>query len=402
MIDFFKHGSVHYFSLFFVFVWLRWLVVTIIASRYRPAVNNYTTSTSVIIPVVDEPAGLFRLVLRRIVASSPSEVIVVINGEQNTKLEQVCNEFAPLVRYIWTPQAGKRNALDIAIKEAKYDVSVLVDSDTVWYEDTLSELLKPFIDNRVGGVTTNQRIAMPRRNALTRIADWLEDVRASGTMAAMSVGGKVGCLPGRTIAFRTSFLKGAVSEFRNETFLGFHKEVSDDRSLTNLALKAGYKTVFQSTSRVKTDAPTDLKTFVRQQIRWAEGSQYNNLRMLGWMLKNAPLMFYIYISDMIIPFFLISVYVVSIVSLFIGNADYYALFSQSLAAQLGLVLFGALLSIGLRHTGHFIKHPSDLLYLPVFVLFLTLIMTPIRIIGFYRLADDLGWGTRQGAYAAQK
>lgn len=401
-VDFLQYGAVHFFALFFLFVWARWVIVAIFAAFYAPIHTPYHTSTSVIIPVVNEPVGLFRVVLRQIVRSRPDEVIVVINGPRNLRLEQLCKEFAPLVRYVWTEEPGKRNALEIGIGEAKYSVSVLVDSDTVWFSDTLVELIKPFIDPRVGGVTTHQRIALARRNTLTRIADWLEDVRARGTMAAMSVRGKVGCLPGRTIAFRTSFLKSTVETFRTERFLGLHKEVSDDRSLTNLALRADYKTVYQSTARVRTDAPTSLRVFIRQQIRWAEGSQYNNLRMFGWMLRHAPLMFYIYISDMLIPFFLLSVYVVAIVSLFTGTAEYYSLFAQNIFTQIILIVGGALVSIGLRHAKHFYHQPIDLLYLPLFVGFLTFIMTPIRIIGFYRLADDLGWGTRVGAYAAKQ
>ncbi|MDS2842866.1 glycosyltransferase, partial [Streptococcus pneumoniae] len=74
------------------------------------------------------------------------------------------------------------------------------------------------------------------------------------------------------MAFRTEILRECIHEFMNETFMGFHKEVSDDRSLTNLTLKKGYKTVMQDTSVVYTDAPTSWKKFIRQQLRWAEGS----------------------------------------------------------------------------------------------------------------------------------
>ena len=48
----------------------------------------------------------------------------------------------------------------------------------------------------------------------------------------------------------------------------------------------------QDTSVVYTDAPTSWKKFIRQQLRWAEGSQYNNLKMTPWMIRNAPLMFF--------------------------------------------------------------------------------------------------------------
>lgn len=105
------------------------------------------------------------------------------------------------------------------------DITVLVDSDTVWTEDTLSELLKPFAcDQKIGGVTTRQKILDPDRKLVTMFANLLEEIRAEGTMKAMSVTGKVGCLPGRTIAFRTQILIDVMYDFMNETFMGFHKK----------------------------------------------------------------------------------------------------------------------------------------------------------------------------------
>ena len=91
---------------------------------------------------------------------------------------------------------GKRNAIDVGLAECTGDIVVLVDSDTIWTTDTLRELVKPFADAAIGGVTTNQRIIDPDRNVLTRWADWLENIRVEYSMPAMSVLGQVGCLPG--------------------------------------------------------------------------------------------------------------------------------------------------------------------------------------------------------------
>ena len=112
------------------------------------------------IPVVDEPIELFRDVLSRIVRQSPTEVLVVINGPRNDELEGVCDEF-PLVQWEWTPVAGKRNALRVGIAKVIGEVVVLVDSDTIWTEGTLEELLKPFADPQIGGVTTANGSSIP-------------------------------------------------------------------------------------------------------------------------------------------------------------------------------------------------------------------------------------------------
>jgi hyaluronan synthase len=229
-------------------------------------------------------------------------------------------------------------------------------------------------------------------------ANLLEEIRAEGTMKAMSVTGKVGCLPGRTIAFRTKILRDVMHEFMHETFMGFHKEVSDDRSLTNLTLKKGYKTVMQDTSVIYTDAPLEWKKFIRQQLRWAEGSQYNNLRMTPWMWNNAKLMFFIYWSDMIMPMLLISVYANMFICKALNMAGYYIPtinYTQSWWVILLFIFIGCILSFGSRN----LKVMSNLkwyytLMIPLFITILTIIMVPVRLLGLMRCSDDMGWGTR--------
>ena len=193
---FVEDGRLFLFAVFSAIVWGLWLLKIFLSRRYRPWTAPHETTTSVVIPVVDEPLDLFREVLTRICAQSPTEMIVVINGPRNVELEQVCAEFADDgVQCTWTPVPGKRNAVKVGTEMASGDVLVLVDSDTVWARDTLTELVKPFADPRIGGVTTAQRILDPGRSFLTRWADWLENSRVKYSMPAQSVLG-----PGRVPA----------------------------------------------------------------------------------------------------------------------------------------------------------------------------------------------------------
>jgi hyaluronan synthase len=400
-VHFIDTGAVRFFLVFFTIIWLRWFIVTIMSGLYRPYTKNHNTTKSVIIPVVDEDPVVFDAVLRSIKRGRPQQIIVIINGPKNKALEAVCRNIAG-VEYHWTRTPGKRNALRLAMTYVKTDITVLVDSDTVWEKDTLRELMKPFADLTVGGVTTRQMIQNPTASLLNRFCDWMEDVRAMGTLRAMSVTGKTGCLPGRTIAFRTSILRASMKEFMNERFLGFHKEVSDDRSLTNLTLRMGYKTVLQSTSIVYTEAPTSWRQFMRQQLRWSEGSQYNNVKMSAWMMRHAPLMFFIYWTDTIIPFILWAVYGSFLINLFFIQ---HTLTADSLIGThntliiLAVTLIGSYVSYAIRQLHVIGGRPSHLLFIPAYILLLSFIMAPIRMIGFSKLADDLGWGTRKSAYS---
>lgn len=400
------HPELYLFAVYSALIWALWVLKVVISSRYRPFTGEYTGTTSVVVPVVDEPLDLFRDVIGRMVEQRPDEIIVVINGAPNPGLVEVCEEFAPLVRWVHTPIPGKRNAVKIGTELSTGDITVLVDSDTVWTEGALAELVKPFADPSVGGVTTRQRILEPTRSWITRWADWLENSRALYSMPAQSVLGQVGCLPGRTIAFRRVILMRVMHDFMTQRFLGVFLEVSDDRTLTNLTLKAGYRTVYQHTSLVYTDAPLQVKKLFKQQLRWARGSQYNTLRMLPWMLGHAPVLAIFFIMDILLPFLLWGVIAGWTYRAITGQGyNFYAGFLEEYGLQSGVVLVLALmvassvLSMAIRQLRHLSEKPSDFLRLPAFIIVSTFFLMPIRLLGFFRMAHASGWGTRAGAYA---
>jgi hyaluronan synthase len=406
--DTLMHQRLYLFTVYILLVWLVWVIKAGISRFYRPAKGAFTTTTSVVIPVVDEPVELFRDVLRRIIAQRPTEVHVVINGPRNEVLERVCDEF-PEVSWQWTTTAGKRNAVRLGVEASSSEVCVLVDSDTIWTDGTLPELVKPFADPEVGGVTTRQRILDPHRHVLTRWADWMESLRNEYSMPAMSVLGTVGCLPGRTIAFRTRILEGAMDHFMNARFLGVFLEVSDDRTLTNETLKQGYRTVYQSTSLVYTDAPTDWKKMAKQQFRWARGSQYNTMRMFPWMLRNAKTLSFFYACDILLPFLLLGAVtgwalrrvMQTDVDLFEGFVLQHGPLRGALLVA-ALSVLGSMVSAAVRQSRHLRDHPGDLVRIPTFLLISTLMLMPIRMLGFVRMAHAAGWGTRAGGYAGER
>jgi len=401
---------VYLFSIFVLLVWVVWLRKWTLSRRYQPFTGTVDATTSVIIPVVDEPEQLFREVLRRITAQRPGEVIVVINGPRNEPLERICDEFATGgVRWHWTDVAGKRNALRVGVEHARGELLVLVDSDTFWMPGTLAELVKPFADPSVGGATTRQHIVAHERHVLTRWADWMESVRNEYSMPAMSVLGTVGCLPGRTIAFRRSVLVDAMPAFLGARFLGVFLEVSDDRTLTNECLKQGYRTVYQSTSLVYTDAPTEWRKMAKQQFRWARGSQYNTLRMMPWMLRHSRTLAFFYACDIVLPFLLLSTFTgwafraatSERKDLFSGIVGLYGR-HLGLFVILALTVGMSTLSSAIRQSRHLARRPTDIFRLPAYIFISTFFLMPIRLVGFARMAHAGGWGTRSGGYSGDQ
>jgi hyaluronan synthase len=168
---------------------------------------------------------------------------------------------------------------------------------------------------------------------------------------------------------------------------------------------AGYKTVYQSTSLLYTDAPTSLRKLLKQQFRWARGSQYNTLRMLPWMVREAPVLALFYAADVVVPFVLVGSYCAWAIALVHGKKT--PLYDQlplpdrpweALLVIVALSLSMTVLSFAIRFGRHFSHRPQDMVYLPVFMLINVMALMPIRVLGFLRMGHNAGWGTRSNAY----
>ena len=376
------------FMAFFAYVWALWAARTLAARRYRPFTADPGARTaSVIVPTYREPEALLRRVLASIRAEGPSELIVVVDGG-DAEQAAVAAEYADQV--IRIPKQGKRSAIAAGHRagDPRTDVVFVVDSDTIWMPGTLQEMLRPFDDPRVGGVTPRQAIFDPRANAVRRLADWLEDLRYHTTVPAQSVFGQVGCLAGRTIAYRRSAFGPAVERLTAQTVFGISQHIGDDRVLTNELLRAGWRTVYQSTALVLTDAPDDWPKFWRQQLRWGRSSQRETFLSLRWLWRR-PVAFASFATDIVTPFALYAVLAFALAHGLTGTGA--ARFS--IGAELALAYLGMLASIGLRQVPHFRRVPRDVLGLPLFAIQLTFFMAPIRILAFASMLNQ-DWATR--------
>jgi hyaluronan synthase len=378
------------FMAFFVYVWLLWTAKALLARRYRAASGPDEERTStVIVPVYNESIELFESCLASIRANEPTELIAVVDGGDQA-LASTAADYCD--RVLSVPKAGKRAAIasGLAAADPATDVVVVVDSDTLWTPGTLVEMMRPFDDARVGGVTPRQAIFGADETGPRRLAAWIEDLRYHLTVPAQSVVGQVGCLAGRTIAYRREAFEPAVERLVEQQVFGVPIEVGDDRVLTSELLRRGWRTQYQSTALVLTDAPSDWRSFWKQQLRWGRSSQRETLLTLRWLWRR-PAAFACFLSDIVTPFALYAVVAISVARGLQGTGT--GAGATPVSPELLLAYPGMLASIGIRQIGHFRRSPGDLLRLPLFVLQLTFVMVPIRIVAFATMLHQ-GWGTR--------
>jgi hyaluronan synthase len=376
------------FMAFFAYVWLVWSAKALAARRYRASTDAPPAlRTSVIVPVYNEGEAVFRRALASVRANAPTELVAVVDGGDSA-LAAMAGEYCDRVLRI--PKSGKRAAIaaGLVATDPHTEVVIVLDSDTVWAPGALAELLRPFADPRVGGVTPRQAILDPGDNPVRRLADWVEDVRYHLTVPAQSLFGQVGCLAGRTIAYRRTAFEPAVAALVRQTVLGVPQHVGDDRVLTNELLRAGWRTVYQSTALVETDAPSDWLTYWRQQLRWGRSSQRETLLCLRWLWRR-PVAFACFAADIVTPFALCAVMALAFAHAMQPRADA----GLPMLVELPLGYLGMLTSIGLRQIPRLRRRPSDIARLPLFVLQITFVMVPIRIAAFATMFHQ-GWTSR--------
>jgi hyaluronan synthase len=380
------------FMAFFVYVWAVWGVKSLAARRYRPSKRPaQRLRTSVIVPVFNEPEPVFRRALASVSANQPTELIAVVDGG-DAAVAAVAYDYCDRVLRI--PKSGKRAAIAAGLEatDPTTEVVVVLDSDTVWARGALDEMLHPFADADVGGVTPRQAIFDADTNPVRRFANWLEDLRYHLTVPAQSVFGQVGCLAGRTIAYRREAFGPAVEQLVRQTVFGVPLHIGDDRVLTNELLRNGWRTVYQSTAVVTTDAPSQWLTFWKQQLRWGRSSQRETFLSLRWLWRR-PVAFVSFLTDVVTPFALFGVVALAAAHAIrdVGTPTGFPLW-----VELPLGYAGMLVSIGLRQIPHFRRSPADVRWLPLFVLILTFVIVPLRIVAFATMFHQ-GWSSRAGA-----
>jgi hyaluronan synthase/N-acetylglucosaminyltransferase len=230
-------------------------------------------TVSVVVPAYNEdPALLHRCLLSIDRQNYPRvEAIVVDDGSLNLDdVLPVHDEFSSgrfrVVRR--AENTGKRNCQAVGFEEARTDIVITIDSDTVLEPNAIRTIVRRFEDARVGAVTGNVEVINKRQNLLTRLIAYRYWTAFNQERAAQSRFGVVMCASGPFSAYRRTILDEVREAYVNQTFLGQPCTFGDDRHLTNLVLALGHRVVYDEAAVARTLVPATLRGYLRQQTRW--------------------------------------------------------------------------------------------------------------------------------------
>ncbi|WP_231158445.1 polysaccharide deacetylase family protein [Streptomyces sp. CNZ748] len=228
--------------------------------RWGPTITEPVT---VLVPAYNEAKCIENTVNSLMASDHPIEVLVIDDGSTDGTARIVEAMGLPNVRVIRQLNAGKPAALNRGLANARYDIVVMMDGDTVFEPSTVRELVQPFGDPRVGAVAGNAKVG----NKDSLIGAWQHIEYVMGFNLDRRMYDILRCMPtipGAVGAFRKSALEpiGGMSE----------DTLAEDTDVTMALHRAGWRVVYAENARAWTEAPETVQQLWSQRYRWSYGT----------------------------------------------------------------------------------------------------------------------------------
>lgn len=292
--------------------------------RHYPALTKENAPhVSIIVPAYNEEVNCVRTVSNLLKEDYPSfDIIFVDDGSKDHTLERIHEAFDgnERVQILGKANGGKASALNYGIAHTTAEYVVCIDADTQLRPDAVSRLMQHFIlDNAhsIGAVAGNVKVGN-QRNMLTRWQAIEYTTSQNFDRMAYSYINAVTVVPGAIGAFRKEAIVKA-GGLTTDT-------LAEDCDLTMRINEAGYVIENESYAVAMTEAPENVRQFVKQRVRWCFGvmqtfwkhrSSLFNPRKKGFGLWAMP---NILIFQYIIPTFSPLADILMFIGLFSGNA----------------------------------------------------------------------------------
>jgi biofilm PGA synthesis N-glycosyltransferase PgaC len=221
------------------------------------------------------------------------QIIVVSDGSTDGTLD-VLSRYGDAVDVIAVPAGGKALALNAGVQRARFDVVVFADARQMFAADALRELVAPFADRRIGGVTgellLDAEARSRRSNHDRRVWERRVGVR---TAACDRRARERRLLPGSSIADgvglywryekqlrrlesrlgSTLGATGAIYAIRRALYQPLPADTILDDVLTPMRIvMAGYRVVFNDKARAFDRAADNADAEARRKIRTLAGN----------------------------------------------------------------------------------------------------------------------------------
>ena len=244
------------------------LAVSLLLDRRPPrAPSERYPGVSVLIAAYNEQDWIARTLqsIERQDYAGDIEVIVIDDCSSDETAAVVDAQPRPWLRLLQQERnLGKAAALNRGLEAARFDLIVTIDADSYLYGDALRHIVERYCTDPEGtrAVAGTMLVGNSRKTWLTRAQEWdyFHGIAAVKRMQSMYHG--------------TLVAQGAFSLYERSALQevgGWTDVVGEDIVLTWAMLERGFRIGHAEDACCFTQAPDELKMFIRQRRRWARG-----------------------------------------------------------------------------------------------------------------------------------
>jgi cellulose synthase/poly-beta-1,6-N-acetylglucosamine synthase-like glycosyltransferase len=289
-------------SIFFtalIIIYSSWILL-FFHSRRRDINLKTMPAISIIIPAHNEERYIENTVKCVLDATYPAErEVLIINDGSKDKTREIAIRLSqkdPRIKVIDTNHCGKSNAINKGVSEAKNEIVVVLDADSLIEKNALEEIVKPLGKEKTAAVSGVIR-AVVTKNPLT----WFQDFEYVIGSAWRHVYNNI----------NSTYVLPVFVALKKKPLLeigGFGSDMlAEDVDLGLRLRKAGYEPTM-SKATLHTKVPLNITSLAKQRIRWGRGAIQNlrkhrdmtlNLQYGAVGLYGLPLQIYWFIHGLV-------------------------------------------------------------------------------------------------------
>lgn len=205
---------------------------------------------------------------------------------------------------------GKRLGIKNAVLRIESDLVLSVDSDVIVEANSLKNLVRHMYASGADAVGGCVFVSNADENWLTRmqaVKYWVGYQFLKNLENALD---HVMCLSGCLTLYKRAALVAVDHDLERRTFLGDDVKYGEDRFLTRKLVEHGYRTRLCFNSRCFTKAPSSIKGYLSQQLRWRRSNTIDFITAIPHLNRFHPVVLVHYISIALLllfyPLFLVT------------------------------------------------------------------------------------------------
>ncbi len=257
------------FSIIYYLLGFTTLFVTVPRYRFPKIKNRELPTVTIQIPVYNDPVAI-RCIKKCLQLNYPKDKydIIVADDSTDNVTKKIIDNFVSSRKNVKVIRRGTRQnykpgALNYILPYTKGDVIVVFDSDFVPKKNFLRKLVTPMVlDEKVAVVQSRMEFINYNTNIISKFAAVLLMIYHN-------------CIMPINNRLNTAFFCGTGGAIRKSILVeagGWNnKSITEDADLSVVLLEKGYKHVYIHNLVVAGEVPFTLRSFLRQQQRWAYG-----------------------------------------------------------------------------------------------------------------------------------